>query len=84
MAVRKRTRSCSRRIGAMAASRPLNEQKIGEAARMMFGSREEMRETFAEWEAAIVKTICEACERAQATGISASSAGETEWKDKGA
>ena len=42
----------------------VDERDFGEAARTIFGSREEMRETFREWEAALVKTIHDACERA--------------------
>jgi hypothetical protein len=46
---------------------PPNEdaRALADAALTVFGSREEMREAFAEWEAALVEAINRVCERAR-------------------
>ena len=41
-----------------------NDEDLRYALRTLFGTREEMREMFCEWEAALVETIHRACERA--------------------
>jgi len=60
-----RKRAGARRRSPVAASGPLNERNIGDALRTVFSSREELHEMFAEWEAAIVQTIHDACARAR-------------------
>ena len=42
-----------------------SDRDLGDALHMIFGSREEMQETFREWEAALVKTIDKAVEQAK-------------------